>query len=624
MTIVISSIVFDHGRGQSDSYTVPLRYNETVSVVLPEWQRGMQLPSVAAYLRDQLPPIATVFVRLAATPDEPRWLEFRARATGSQRSSPEARVLPDLPPVRIGFGSAGDSGWCGFPLDTSLMATGVNAASEGWVWQVRRFGAANWIDFDQTHHQTYVLLSSPTQPWLVRPAVPGNRSLPRTDVLDFACSWARGARNEVEAATQITKSVNRLGGERLTYDAQVGAPNYTILGASRFLCDEFLERLRGGEGAGPLVNCSDCATIVSTFANIVGADLWQSKMGLVNGGFLLNPVLAIGGQEWSTVWGGFTFHEVAWSGDCGEQDTVYDACIHLDGDPDPTQAPHVPILPANQVFGAPSSGQYRDLIAAPPDRAKCVPQPVFRDRRAISSQAITFTSDLAIAAPRALALRAEFERTLEASGDEYVFEGFFFFGHEFLGWRLAKAASFLASKKPISIMTSLPVEAQSQDPTHVTVSQWQSEGNRLTRLRVETLETASASLARQSLLRVASEIESPDVKSWDRGIRGETALRSPNGAFAAFTCGNLVHVVRSAGRDVVDVSKAADDLNEWLLHPATAMGGQGPTWRRYKMIKARPAQALSTSSPAIRSMTQTRVGDAVVSGNDAMIWQRGR
>ena len=69
-------------------------------------------------------------------------------------------------------------------------------------------------------------------------------------------------------------------------------------GWSSFDATHFLERLKGGLGNGIYVNCTDCATITSTFANALGADLWQSRMeppaGSLSFGFDLNPMLGIG------------------------------------------------------------------------------------------------------------------------------------------------------------------------------------------------------------------------------------------------------------------------------------------------------------------------------------------
>lgn len=153
-----------------------------------------------------------------------------------------------------------------------------------------------------------------------------------------------------------------------------------------FNCTAFLERLHGGVGNGQYVNCSDCATFTSTFANILGCDLWQSRMG--GQGFDLNPILAIGSDTWypgcqSWPVPGFSYHEVAWTGSCTEADNVFDSCLQVDGDADPTTAPHVPLLPTNLQFGTPGSGYYRDRLATPPTRTSCAPAPMTRTRRTV-------------------------------------------------------------------------------------------------------------------------------------------------------------------------------------------------------------------------------------------------
>jgi hypothetical protein len=633
MSVAVTAVAFDHGRGLPGSYTVPLRFNEAQPVLLPEWQRGNRFPSVAAYLGDRLPSIATVLVRFAVAPGESRLLEIRAGARLVAPFSPAGPLLPDLPPLLIAFTAAGDSGWCAFPLDTTGLSASVSASTHQWTWQFRRSIYESWTDFDVTFHRIYVLLSAPTAPWLVWPADPSNASLPRTDALDFACIWAAGARNEIEAATRITRAVFQLGGPLLSYDAAVGAPHYTVLGVPRFLCDAFIDRLRGGDGAGPLVNCSDCATIVSTFANLLGADLWQSKMGLVGEGFRLNPILAIGSNQWSTVLGGFSFHEVAWSGACGELNTVYDACLLTDRDPNPSRAPHIPSLPVNQVFGTSGSGQYRDQIAAPPDRDKCLPWPALRVRRPVTSQAIAFVPGVPLAFQSALAERAHLDQSAAVATEETLFEGFFFFGGELPGWSLARAASFRAVERPAALMAALPVESQPIEGESVLVTFWRRPDEPATRLRVESIETASSAHARQTLIRIAGEIENPTLEHWDRGAAGETALRSVNGAIVLFTRGNHVHVVRSAGREVVDVSKDVEALDQWLTssgspsgslgpaQPAQAFAGQPvPAWRRIHLAR-RSSEALRAAGPSQPGPGgRAVIGEYVVTAAHAQAW----
>jgi hypothetical protein len=573
MGIAVTAIAFDHLRGQPGTYTVPLRFTEAQPVPVPEWQRGQATPSVAAYAADRLPAAATVAVRLAVTPDEPRQLQVRAAvqpAAGSPRP-----LLADLQPRTVTFNAAGDSGWVPFAFDPRGLAAGVDAATAQWTWQVQRAPGGPWLPFDSTQHRVYAVLSEPRAPWLVRPATPANRSLPRADMLEVACAWARGATTVADAAARVTAAVNALGPEVITYDTLVGAPHYSVLGGPRFLCDAFLDRLRGGPGAGPLVNCSDCATIVSSFANLLGADLWQSRMGYLPGGFRLNPILGIGAREWSTLFGGFSFHEVAWTGACAENDLVYDACLHVDQDPNPTAAPHTPLLPAGHRFGTPGSGDYRDRIAAPEGRAACVARPDLRLRRPISGQAFAFAPRLPTDVSLTFAKSARVEETAAVrKAEEVRFDGFGFFGTELPGWALESSAEYDAPAQPRVLLAGLPLEEQIPARSRVVVTLWRSPEQPDALLRLESIETPSSAQARRMLVQVAAEFENPGLEHWDRGVEGETGLRLPNGGLALFTRGNHVHVARSAGREPVDVTAQVETLDRWLMEAGDPAGPQ--------------------------------------------------
>ena len=102
-------------------------------------------------------------------------------------------------------------------------------------------------------------------------------------------------------------------------------------------------------------------------------------------GFALNEILAIGSSVWQTAcgWSGFSYHEVAWKGACTANEEVFDGCLEVDGDVDPTTPPHIPLLPINLRFGNPGDGQYRDRLATPAGRPNCAPQPATRQRRTV-------------------------------------------------------------------------------------------------------------------------------------------------------------------------------------------------------------------------------------------------
>jgi hypothetical protein len=154
-----------------------------------------------------------------------------------------------------------------------------------------------------------------------------------------------------------------------------------------FDCTAFLERLAGGWGNGSYVNCTDCATIVSTFANAVGCDLWQSRMGPAVGiQFDTNPIRVIGDLFWNTpcrTFTGFQYHEVAWKDACSFRDGVFDACLLVNGNVNPALPPMIPQLPANLPFVGWFGRGYRERLVTALGQLNCVPQPLLRQRRAV-------------------------------------------------------------------------------------------------------------------------------------------------------------------------------------------------------------------------------------------------
>jgi hypothetical protein len=208
-----------------------------------------------------------------------------------------------------------------------------------------------------TSHRIYIVLSTPAAPW-VQSSNSGETQLPWTDALEFACVWASGQTNEIGAATAVTQKVNAAIG--LTYDTAQGASSYTQSAGyeSMFLCSDFLAYLNSGTGKGNKVNCTDCATIVTTFANLVGCNLSESTMlPAGGGGFTCNEIIAIGGTNWAYPFppgNGFSYHEVAWTGALSYINNIFDACLKVDSSSNPwdwsNPPAHTPVLPTNMVF----------------------------------------------------------------------------------------------------------------------------------------------------------------------------------------------------------------------------------------------------------------------------------
>jgi len=418
--VQLLAIKFNHDPGSVTNDALNIRKNGGAWVNVPEWQTGVCVnpeDSPAAY---------------AIAPTRGQAITIQASFSADPKiSSAEIRAVDNVvyPPdpggclgviigllraiIRALFGNVlgeaqarsvlfvnGLSDFVSFNLIyVTLSQSAVGVHTTEWRWQYRLHPSSKWKDIAVTRHRIYVVLDVPTSPWQQAPYDPSNIQLPWTQVLDHSCIWALGATTVDEAASLVTRGINNLGPSLITYDSPGGgsshysSANYnwmtdTFINGD-FNCTAFLDRLAGGAGNGGYVNCSDCATIVSTFANVLGCDLWQSRMGIAF--FHLNDILGIGSAVWEPPcqgvdgWsGGFGYHEVAWENGCTADDDVFDACLQVDGDADPTDhVSHTPLLPTDLRFGNPGDLQYRDRLTIPADRANCSPRPTTRGRRIV-------------------------------------------------------------------------------------------------------------------------------------------------------------------------------------------------------------------------------------------------
>ncbi len=403
MSVQLVAIKFNHDPSSATADAMNLRKNASEFVTVPEWRRGVSVnpeDSPAAYALAQVrghtvtiqakfrrlrPELQRVEIRaLDATIDPPGkrgCLGYILRILHSLFRALFGNVLGEVRARHVTFGAANETGFEVFVLEhTKLNAAFVGTRTTAWRWQYRTSPSGPWTDFETTTHRIYLVLDLPTAPWQQQPYASGNTQLPWTEALDHACKWALTATDAEDAACRITRAVYQLGPGTVTYDCPGGGSTHYAYPA--FNCTALLDRLRGGPGAGLYVNCTDCATLVATFSDLLGSDLWQSRMGW---SFGLNPLLGIGSSVWQPAcgWPGFSYHEVAWTGACGLDDHVYDACLQVDGDADPTSAPHTPLLPCNMRFGSPGDGDYRDRLATPAGRPSCNPQPSTRTRRSV-------------------------------------------------------------------------------------------------------------------------------------------------------------------------------------------------------------------------------------------------
>lgn len=572
MLLRLKEILFNHDSSSACTDAFNIRKNEQDFLELPEWRGVSSDPkdSPAAYALIETKG-KTLTIKANFTFDGPDKQDVSIRALdanfhqgepfGSDLSQLEVELLKELKPKAEGnvLGqvqatpitlSPGETGFQTFILeDVRIQDAGVGVHDIVWRWQFRVDGTNDWIDLAVTIHRIYTVVRVPKEPWS-QEHKPSNTQLPWIEVLEKACDWAARAMNVDDAAAMIARCVNGLGPTVIHFDnCNHASSHYSDI--NNFDCTAFLCRLRGKPSHGPRVNCSDCAAIVSSFSNSLGCDLEQSRMypAELLPAFPLRQHLRIGLPEWTNI-GAFVYHEVAWEGECRENDELFDACLHVDGDDDPGTL--TALLPANLRFGFIGQPGYRFRLVPLGSEGTCLPTPSLKRRRKLAP----------VTSPRAVA------EALDAVKDVYAYDSWkssdapgtkhflvdYFFGDFVLpGWRIVRQRqSGTRGRRPF--IQSFWKRAQDVDDVV---------------LRIDFCEGSVWTDARELLLTFLTDFQLPGISlQKDQPEFGDVALAGPEPCVILFATANLAFLIRSVGRAVIPVvTEIAAIINKSLLNP---------------------------------------------------------
>lgn len=564
----VLAIKFNHDQDSSTYDAINIRKNEAEPISVPEWQRGQHGISnePAAYaLSETLGNRITIHAKFKCEPGV-RALEIRAIDPACVSILSELEnlayeylywLLPTPPAPRknvlgtvkrkcVTFLENGESDFETFELqDVNIWNVGVSVSTTTWLWQYRLHPNSHWRSFDATNHRIYTLLKLPRDPWSQLPVTTTNIALPWTDVLEYACTWAKGAHTIDQAAVRVTQGIRRLEKTiRAVYD-----PSPAYYSDPNFDCAAFLNLIRGQAGHGLKLSCADFATAVSSFANILGCDLWQA--GLQRGrDFSTNPIRLFGRTCWEKRT--FTGHTVAWEGAATANEDIYDACLEIDGDEDPTTAPHRPLLPANLRFGEVGERGYVFRLTPPPDPGTVRPTPANnRTRRPIGPNPHE----------RAPLVRGKLLRFVK---EHYKYQewmtvyprGLALFSFNalpmfngFANWNLLDQPQF--------------VKTLNRPPVIKLIFQDKKEPDLLLRVDIDVCESEEATPL--LVLQRLGQFHSPSLKRLLIPELGRIAFVEIETGAVLFTRGNLVILVRNAGPLSISLTEAAGNLDRFVL-----------------------------------------------------------
>jgi len=552
MKVFLEAIAFNHDSNHATADALNIRRNQTEVVTVPEWRRGVTLKpedSPAAYsIADTKGQTITIKAQVKCI--NTNVSELFVRAINAYSSA--TNILGDVREKLITLNGQHESELESFELvDPQLCQSGVGVTTIEWRWQFRLSQQDDWIDFAVTAHRIYTLLQQPTDPWRPKTHSPDNILLPWTEVLEHACKWAAHAQNDSEAAKQITQRTYDLGLQIVT---DSGDPTYAF---ESFNCTSFLQLLNSGVGNGQTLNCDDCATIVSTFANAVGCDLSQSGMGMA---FDTNRVLQLGTTSWART--GFARHAAAWRGACKADDLLFDAFLKVDIDGTPTAEPQIAFLPTDMKFGLNGETNYHFCLV---DAASiCQPRPAIeRQRRTLGDGFL-----------------ADREQTdselLDFTTKRYDFEQ----------WRQNPDVDTTSHPPKVD---DTPHDIATALTQNSIIPDWKLHSPQVRRnterfelvidallqpsspaeqvfLGIKLYQCKAATNARRFLLELLSAFHTVDLSRDHIGIFfGEVSFVNTDETAALFVRQNIVTLVRSAGRHKVPATGAARALDAFLL-----------------------------------------------------------
>ena len=356
-TLSITNMSFDDGQ------FIPIRRNRN-NTVNSSWSVG----GFGFWNNDTPEPIVVAFVHTGSNHN------FRVNATFRFSNNNGNNV-----PVRVIAGSLGTSnqvnvsrvsGW-GTPNNTnqatftlrsnSADVSGFRRITIPFQWQFRN-NVGTWVNMRTIDTTVYFIPARPTLPWIID--TNGNRSNPWADALDMLLGWGvEGMSSIVDISTQINLHINR--NINFVYEIERGATSWLAINGN-FRCTDFITNVNSGREI--IGNCTDCATVISTFANLLGANLNQIIFIRNDGSsFWCNRIKVIGFRDmWqfpfplrangtraaindtTAVRGGFGYHEIASTGTGSISDSIYDPCLEVNENV--FSSNRSALLPANQRF----------------------------------------------------------------------------------------------------------------------------------------------------------------------------------------------------------------------------------------------------------------------------------
>ncbi len=215
-----------------------------------------------------------------------------------------------------------------FQFASYRMPSGIGEIEETITWKC----SDNSVMRESINVKLYFILSNPKSQWYGNPIW--------ADALRYIIPKMKGLSDIQRLYRGITEAINaekQLSYIPITNYVELVSKVYKIFYFSQFLSDMFRREQPDGKETTYRVNCTDCAAIVMSFANMLGGNLYCERMQNTrkDSPFSLNPIIPIGNSEIGS-YNAFVYHETAMRHDGTDNDKnntvhkVYDASLKIE------------------------------------------------------------------------------------------------------------------------------------------------------------------------------------------------------------------------------------------------------------------------------------------------------
>lgn len=371
--VSLKSITFNHGDSSCVS-ALNIRSGKinTIRQDIPEWTGSPEIPvlyNLASLVGDKKQNTIGLKCEFETSENSSFSIMIRARDI----SFANGVLLGDSTPLKVEFfNNRSTPVMLKFP-SSDMVTKGILNDELYLTWEYSSDKQKTWQSFYKTTHELYTVLDTPTDPWGTTDVL-GETSRPWIDALKKIYPYVKGVTNMNDLYKNITLAVN--GSFGLNY---VSGPQFSVVYKGNWGFD--LESFLSPKSSVLQCNCTDCATIVTTFANLYGGKLYAGCMlgdDPKDTSFQCNKIQEIGKDVWAypggaSSGGGFTYHEVAFWKDSKKKFfdnmdlKVCDACLKVNNSSTLDEETGTAVVPVMMSFSQQKVESVDPYISPLPD-----------------------------------------------------------------------------------------------------------------------------------------------------------------------------------------------------------------------------------------------------------------